>query len=113
MIQGDQADAIGFCNRLVEQFDLLSKKSKEDLNIDVKLSFYCAIVAMDSRDEFEDILARSDVCYQIAKEGSSEFTMCWHPINLEARLSENTFKKASYKRARELFEVLTLNENEW
>lgn len=110
VIQGDQSDAIGFCNRLVDQFNVLSKQSKDVLGEEVKLSFYSAIIEMDSRDSFDDILKKSEDCYQIAKEGQSDFTMCWHPINLEQMLSEIQFKKSNYERARELFEVLTLNE---
>jgi GGDEF domain-containing protein len=110
IIEGDQSDAIGFSNRLSDQFNALSIRTKEVLGEEVKLSFHCAIVEMDARDTFEDILIKAKDCYQISKEGSADFTMCWHPINVETILSRAENKRYSYIRAREIFEVLTLTE---
>jgi GGDEF domain-containing protein len=112
IVEGDQADALGFTNRLVDQFSSLSQRTTEILGHFEKLSFHCAVIEMDARDTYADVFKKAEDCYQIAKEGSSDFNICWHPINLEPTLSENSFKKSIYKKAKELFEVLTLKEVE-
>lgn len=108
IIEGDQADGIGFTNRLVSQFEEISKKTELILGEHNKLSFHCAIVEMDKRDTFEDIFKKAEDCYRIAKEGTSDFTICWHPISIEALLSKDQKKKADYERARSLFEIRTV-----
>ncbi|MNF04693.1 hypothetical protein D3C80_2042700 [compost metagenome] len=65
---------------------------------------------MDPRDTYNDILKKVEDCYQIAKEGKSDFNICWHPINKESMLSRDSLKGGIYKKSRELFEVLTLTE---
>ena len=52
IIEGDQAEALGFANRLIDQFAALSKKTIEVLGEEIKLSFHCALIEMDSRDSF-------------------------------------------------------------
>lgn len=110
IIEGDQADALGFTNRLVDQFSSLSERTTSLLGQYVKLSFHCAIIEMDSRDTYDDVFKKAEDCYQIAKEGNSDFNLCWHPVNIEAILSENAFKRSIYKKSRELFQVLTLDD---
>lgn len=113
IIEGDQSDALGFSNRLVEQFGSLSEKTKAILGEPVKLSFHCAVVEMDSRDSFEDIFKKAEDCYRIAKEGTGAFTICWHPIHLESLLSKDERKRAVYDRTRILFEVLTITDKDY
>jgi diguanylate cyclase (GGDEF)-like protein len=113
IIEGDQADAIGFSNRLVGQFQDISKKTPQILGENLNLSFHCAIVAMDPRDSFNDIFRKAEDCYRIAKEGSADFTICWHPNTLEAVLSKDPKKKADYERARSIFEVLTIADKDY
>ncbi|RZJ90043.1 MAG: GGDEF domain-containing protein [Chryseobacterium sp.] len=113
VIQGDQSDAIGFCNRLVDQFNTLTIRTKEIVGEEVELSFYCSIIEMDARDSFEDILKKAEDCYQLAKEGVDNFVICWHPINVEQSLSELPFKKSNYERARTLFQVTTLSDEDY
>jgi GGDEF domain-containing protein len=108
VIEGDQADAIGFSNRLVGQFEELSKKTLQILGAPLNLSFHCSIVEMDPRDSFNDIFLKAEGCYRIAKEGTADFTICWHPNTIEANLSKDIKKKADYERARKLFEVMTI-----
>ncbi|MND41783.1 hypothetical protein D3C80_325390 [compost metagenome] len=110
VIEGDQADSVGFANRLVDQFFSLSEKGSELLGHHNKLSFYCAIIEMDPRDSYNDVLKKVEDCYQIAKEEKSGFNICWHPIHKESTLSKDPLKKGIYKRSRELFEVLTLSD---
>jgi len=98
IIEGDQSDAIGFSNRLVSQFEQLSEKSTNILGQHVKLSFHCAIVEM---------------CYRIAKEGASDFTICWHPNNIEKILSKDPRKKAEYERTQKLFQVMTIIDKDY
>jgi GGDEF domain-containing protein len=112
IIEGDQAEALGFTNRLVDQFNFLSKKTKEILGEQEKLSFYCALIEMDARDTYADVFKKAEDCYQIAKEGHSDFNICWHPINLEQTFAGDPFKSGIYKKTRALFEILTLKEVE-
>jgi GGDEF domain-containing protein len=108
IIEGDQADAIGFSNRLAGQFDELSGKTQQILGENITLSFHCAIVEMDPRDSFNDIFKKAEDCYRIAKEGNSDFTICWHPNSVESVLSKDPKKKSDYDRARKTFEVMTI-----
>lgn len=108
IIEGDQADAIGFSNRLVAQFQELSRKTVSILGESINLSFHCAVVEMDPRDSFNDIFKKAEDCYRIAKEGKSAFTICWHPNTLEVLLSKDPKKKSDYERARNIFEVMTI-----
>lgn len=113
IIEGDQADAIGFSNRLVGQFEELSKKTKSILGEDLTLSFHCAIVEIDPRDSYDDIFKKAEDCYRISKEGTSNFTICWHPNSTERVLSKDPKKKSDYDRAKTLFEVMTIVDKEY
>jgi GGDEF domain-containing protein len=113
IIEGDQADAIGFTNRLVGQFEELSRKTAQILGENLDLSFHCAIVEMDARDSFSDIFKKAEDCYRIAKEGTSRFTLCWHPNTIEQVLAKDSKKKSDYKRARELFQVMTIIDKDY
>jgi GGDEF domain-containing protein len=113
IIEGDQADAIGFSNRLIGQFDELSKKTIQILGENLRLSFHCAVVEIDPRDSFTDIFKKAEDCYRIAKQGTAEFTICWHPNSMERILSKDPKKKADYDRARNLFEVMTIVDKDY
>ncbi len=108
IIEGDQADAIGFSNRLAAQFEEFSKKTDKILGENIHLSFHCAIVEMDARDTYADIFRKAEDCYTIAKEGKSDFNICWHPNSFERVLSKDPKKKADYDRAKKTFEVMTI-----
>ena len=113
VIQGNQTDALGFANRLVKNdFYKLSLLTKEILGESIKLSFHCAVVEMDSRDEFEDIQRKSDECYILAKEAKGDFSICWHPNSLEEKLNKK-WELAIYAETRELFEVMTVKEKDY
>lgn len=107
IIEGDQADALGFCNRLVDQFKSISTKTDLILGKKINLSFHCALVEVDHRDHFQDIFRKAEECYLAAKEGTSDFTICWHPINIESKLSGDAYKQSNYTKAYDLFEVFT------
>lgn len=113
IIEGDQADAIGFTNRLVVQFEELSKKTIQILGENLDLSFHCAIVELDARDSFNDIFRKAEDCYRIAKEGDSRFTLCWHPNTIETVLARDSKKKSDYDRARQLFQVMTIVDKDY
>ncbi len=113
IIDGDQSDALGFSNRLVGQFEQLSEKTTAILGQNVKLSFHCAIVEMDSRDSFKDIFKKAEDCYMIAKTGTSDFTICWHPNNLERLLSKDKKKLSEYERTRKLYQVMTIEDKDY
>ncbi len=113
IIEGDQADAIGFSNRLVAQFKEFSTKTVQILGDTIDLSFHCAVVEIDSRDTYNDIFKKAEDCYKIAKEGKSPFNICWHPNTLEAGLSKDPKKKADYERARNTFEVRTIVDKDY
>lgn len=110
IIEGDQSDALGFSNRLVGQFDQLSKKTLEILGNHKKLSFHCSIVEMYQRDTFQDLFKRADDCIRIAEEGTKDFTICWHPNNIERTLSK---KQDVYEKTRELFEDKTIVDKDY
>ena len=113
IIQGNQTDALGFANRLVKNdFSKLSSLTKEILGESIKLSFHCAVVEMDPRDEVEDILRKSDECYILAKEAKGDFSICWHPITIEEKLNKK-WELAIYEETRELFDVMTINETDY
>ncbi|WP_336513813.1 GGDEF domain-containing protein [Pollutibacter soli] len=113
IIEGDQADALGFTNRLVYQFQELSKKTVQILGEHVYLSFHCAVVELDPRDSFTDIFRKAEDCYRIAKEGGEAFTICWHPNTIEFLLSKDPKKKAEYDRTRSIFEVMTIIDKDY
>lgn len=113
IIEGDQADAIGFTNRLVGQFEEFSKKTVQILGESLDLTFHCAIVEMDARDSFNDIFKKAEDCYRIAKEGKSRFTLCWHPNTIEPVLARDSKKKSDYDRARQLFQVMTIVDKDY
>ncbi|MHB8100914.1 MAG: GGDEF domain-containing protein [Methanosarcina sp.] len=107
IIFGDQSDALGFSNRLVGIFNEITDKTPQILGVNTQISFSCAIVKMDCNDSYNDLLNNVRPCYQTAKEGKSEFTIYWHPDNIEKILSADEKKRNDYKRARELFKVMT------
>jgi len=113
IIEGDQADAIGFANRLVTQFKELSQLTEKIIGELQNLSFHCAIVEIDSRDTFTDIFKKAEDCYLISKSGNAEFTICWHPISEEKKLSADQRKKADYDKSKTIFEVKTIVEKDY
>jgi GGDEF domain-containing protein len=111
IIEGDQADALGFANRLTVQFGDISKKTIEILGRSVPLSFHCSVTEMAPDDTYEVIFKRAQSSYNIAKEGKSDFTICWHPIDREEEIVRtNDRKKNDYSNARKIFEVLTMQD---
>ena len=113
IIEGNQVDALGFVNRLVKNdFKQLSNLTEKILGDSIKLSFHCSVVEMDIRDKIEDILGKSDTCYSLAKEGTGDFTICWHPINIEKDLNK-PWELNIYKETRELFDVLTIEDKNY
>jgi len=113
IIEGDQSDALGFSNRLVGQFKALSGKTKDILGEEFALSFHCAIVEVDPRDTMADIMEKAGICYRIAIEGKADFTLCWHPVNVEAGFRNDQKKLMEYERARKLFEVLSFVDKKY
>jgi len=112
LIEGEQVEALGFANRLVLQFNTLTKHTEGILGEKVKLSFHCAIVEMDSRDEYEDVITNAQACYDIAKKAKSDFTICWHPETREVTHTLD-WQKGIYEKARELFEVKTWEDKDF
>jgi len=113
IIEGNQAEALGFVNRLVKNdFEQLSNLTEQILGDSIKLSFHCSVVEMDKRDKMEDILEKSNDCYLLAKEGKGDFTICWHPIMTEKKLNQN-WASNIYEETRKLFEVLTIAEKKY
>lgn len=109
IIEGDQSDAVGFSNRLVSKFQKFSNDSVKILGKRENISFYAAIVEISPRDQFSDILNRAQDCYRLAKEGQQAFTISWYPFDEEGKFDEG-WKKQNYTKARELFEVVLLEE---
>ena len=108
IIEGDQAEAIGFVNRLKDKFEDFSLGSSEILGEQKDISFYCAIVQVDERDEsFDDVFDRAEVCYRtVWRGGKDRFALTWFPNNIEKTLSKSERKAANYERARKIFEVI-------
>ncbi len=113
IIEGNQAEALGFVNRLVKNhFKNISGLTESILGKSIKLSFHCAVLEMDTRDDINDILRKASECYLIAKEGKKDFNICWHPNNLENNFKED-WAKNIYKETRELFDVLTIENKDY
>jgi diguanylate cyclase (GGDEF)-like protein len=85
VIFGDQAEAIGFANRLVGIFQQIS--TSNILGTEIELSFTCAIVKIFKRDSFSDIFERVMPCFATAKDGIKKFTICWFPDDIEKTLT--------------------------
>jgi GGDEF domain-containing protein len=107
IIEGDQSDAIGFVNRLVPRFvQEFSSLTKEILEKEEKLSFYSAIVQINQRDEYGDVIERAQDCYNLAKESNADFSLSWYPHTIEENIPDQGWKKKNYSNAREIFEVV-------
>lgn len=110
IIEGDQSDAIGFVNRLVPRFkEEFSSLTKDILGKKEKLSFYSAIVQVNHRDEYGDIIERAQDCYNLAKESDDDFALSWYPHDIEDRVPDKGWKKKNYSNAKNIFDVI-LNE---
>ena len=113
IIEGNQVEALGFINRLVKiDFQNLSNLTDKILGNKIQLSFHCALVEMSSRDNFENVIERVDECYCTAKLGKRDFTICWHPNDLESGF-KSAWQKAIYNETRQLFEVLTMENKSY
>ena len=113
IIEGNQVEALGFINRLVKiDFQNLSNLTDKILGNKIQLSFHCALVEMSSRDNFENVIERADECYCIAKLGKRDFTICWHPNDLESGF-KSAWQKAIYNETRQLLEVLTMENKSY
>lgn len=107
IIEGEQSDAIGFVNRLVPRFkNEFSSKTKSILGKKEKLSFYSAIVQVNHRDEYGDIIERAHDCYNLAKESDKDFALSWYPHDLEDAMPDSGWKRKNYLNARENFQVV-------
>lgn len=111
IIFGDQAEALGFSNRLVGIFNQISKNTADILGTNLNLSFHCGIIEIPKGETYENLEKKIDPCYMSAKQGLKDFTICWFPNNIEERLDdknkEDARKLGEYARARLLFEVMT------
>lgn len=110
IIEGNQADAIGFANRLVFQFQNLSTQTVDILGEKYSLSFCCGISPLVYNDKLEDAMERVEDCFMRASEGTRDFSLCWHPTTEEQKLEVKEAYKKIYDKARELFEVLNMEE---
>lgn len=114
IIEGDQSDAIGFVNRLCDKFSGdFTKITDSILGQNREMSFYCSIVQIDPRDKtFEDLFARAEICYRtVWSSASQNFAITWYPNDVEHTLCKKDERKAvTYRRARELFEVVPMVE---
>jgi GGDEF domain-containing protein len=108
IIEGDQSEALGFVNRLLDKFGEFTKMTETILGEKRPLSFYCSIVQVDSRDRsFQDIFERAEICYRTVWTGAtSNFAITWYPNNLENILSRDDKKAAIYKKTKDIFEVV-------
>jgi|GEM_PF-7040911 len=89
VIYGDQCDAIGFSNRLVDIFKQISEKTLDILGSKLPISFHCGIVNVYKQDTFETIFQRVEPCYFSAKKGNGDFTIYWYPNDYEKKLIQN------------------------
>ena len=107
IIEGDQSDAIGFVNRLVPRFiEEFSPKTEAILGKRENLSFYSAIVQVNNRDDYSDVIERAHECYNMAKDSDKDFAVSWYPHNLEDNLPDTGWKKKNYMNARQNFHVV-------
>jgi GGDEF domain-containing protein len=113
IIEGDQADALGFSYRLMLQFNDLTRVTPQILGEKVTLSFHCSIVEIDPRDKFDDISQKAADCSKLVKEATADFSLCWHPNSEEVVLSKDVKKKSEYERVRKKFEIFTIEDKEY
>jgi diguanylate cyclase (GGDEF)-like protein len=113
IIYGDQADALGFSNRLCLIFKEISTITPKILDQKRELSFYCGITEMHINDSYKSLYTRAESVYKIAKEGTSDFAICWDPNNIEITFSENKKKLSEYETAHKRFQVMTLVDKDY
>lgn len=106
ILEGNQPDALGFANRLVnKEFRKLSIESKSILGKHKDLSFHCAIVEMNSKEELDSVRQRAEKdSYSHIDKTKGDFNICWHP-NKEGDYPNDSFEKKIYSKTRELFAV--------
>ena len=112
ILEGDQAAAVGFVvNRVLADFTELGRELRKDLGEEFRLSFHCAIAPLLRNDSADDALSRVETCYMRAAEGTSDFTICWSPVDFEATLPADSFKRRFYEKARESFEIMNVAQS--
>ena len=112
MIEGDQAEALGFINRLHRMFGELSPLTKDWLGREVKLSFICSLVPFERPDTNERVLEKLGQCYTFAAHSAKDFSICWFDELAESRVDKaDKLRRDTYKRTRELFDVRELGES--
>lgn len=106
ILEGNQPDALGFANRLVnKEFRRLSLESKSILGKHKDLSFHCAIVEMNSKEKLNSVRQRAEEdSYSHIDKTKGDFNICWHP-NKESDYPADSFEKKIYTKTRELFAV--------
>lgn len=110
IIEGDQSEGLGFINRLCDKFKKFTEVTERILGSKRQLSFYCSIVQVESKDRsFQDIFERAEICYRTVWTASnSDFAIAWYPNDLEKLLSKDEKKAVSYKKTKEIFDVIPI-----
>jgi len=110
LIEGNQAEAVGFVNRLVFQFQNISSETTKILGEKYPLSFCCGLCPLVYKDKFDDALERVEDCFMRAADGTSDFSICWHPTTEEKKLLATDAYRKIYEKARDLFEVMNMED---
>jgi diguanylate cyclase (GGDEF)-like protein len=77
LIEGDQAEALGFINRLHRMFGELTPLTKDWLGREVKLSFICSLVPFERADTHERVMEKLGQCYTVASHSIEDYSICW------------------------------------
>lgn len=117
IIFGEQWEALGFSNRVVDMFNEITTKTPNILGSSEELYFSCIIIEMKNDDSYEDLLYNIHPWYETAKEGGPGFTIYWFPQNIEKTINPEKDKIASkklkeYEEARKKFKVMNPIDDE-
>ncbi|MDN5204598.1 diguanylate cyclase [Fulvivirgaceae bacterium BMA10] len=110
LIKGNQVEGLGFVNRLARNdFKELSIMTEKILGRHLDLSFHCSVTEIDSKTELKEAMRECIKGFSIAKKGTGDFNICWHPNNVEKTFTEN-WELNIYKDIKEKFNVLTMED---
>ena len=116
LIEGDQAEALGFINRLHQTFMALTPLTTEWLGGMISLSFICSLVPFERTDSPDRVMEKLGQCYTVAAHSDKPFSICWFDEFAENRAKADKDEKRrdfyvkTYAKTRELFEVRELKE---
>jgi len=110
LIEGDQAEALGFINRLQRTFKELTPQTKDWLGREVPLGFICSLVPFERSDTPDRVLEKLGQCYTVAAHSDDLFSICWFDESAKSRITDPKDRRHDiYANTSKLFDVRKLN----